>query len=249
MKASSRPHLRSLAALAALILTVACSRGQDVVVLKDKSVREGQITSVSSGNVRIKIGPAEVAVPLAQVSTVSMAPPADFEKIQAIARTGDAAKTLPPLKALVDKFAGLPTDWAKTSTAMLGSVYLDLGNFMEAEKAFGDFQAAYPDDSNMADVGLAELAIKKDDLAGARAKLEPIVGEARSIKMAGTGKNATYGDALFLMGQLQEKEGSLPEALENYLLVVTVFSGNPDTTPKAQARADFLEKEKKVLVP
>jgi hypothetical protein len=51
------------------------------------------------------------------------------------------------------------------------------------------------------------------------------------------------------MGMVKEYAGAYPEALRDYLTAVTLFRNDKAVVAKAQQRADFLVKEKQVVVP
>ena len=221
---------------------------QDVVVQKDGQRRAGQILGVKADAIRIKIGPAETGIPMSSVASVTMPAPKEYTDALALWKTGDAAKTLPVLGPLVEKFNGLPTSWAERACALLGEVYLATSQSDKAEAAFATFQKLYPDAGSNADVGLARLAIAKKDYDGARVKLVPIVEKAKATKFPDSDTSAVYGQALYLLGQVQEASAENAEALENYLLAVTLFHGDQLVVVKAQERAEAL-KEKNIIVP
>lgn len=238
MKASVSP-VATLIALAIAVSAVA----QDALVLKDGSRREGQILGVRSDAVRLKVGPAETGIPLASVASVSMEAPKAFQQALDAWSKRNAAATISAIKPVVDNFLGLPTTWAARSAALLGEAYLAADNLPEAESAFAAFQKAYPDAAEMAQVGLARLAISKQDFSSAREKLGPIVEMARGTKLAESGQNATFGQALFLMGQVQEASGQKSEALENYLLAASLFREDAAAASGAAEKAKALEAE------
>jgi len=247
MKASVSPAVAILAALLLACVSPYC-HAQDVVVQKDGQRREGQILGVKTDAVRIKVGPVETGVPMANVASVSMAPPKAYGEALAQWQKADAAKTLALLTPLVENFNGLPTNWAERASALLGEVYLSAGQTDKAEAAFAIFQKLYPGAASTADVGLARLAIAKNDFDAARVKLVPLVEKAKTTKLPDSGDSAVYGQALFLLGQVQESSGENAEALENYLLVVTLFHEDDASAAKAAERANVL-KEKNVIVP
>lgn len=247
MKSSVSP--RFLSTVCAALLCAGQLLAQDTVVQKDNQRREGQILGIAGDNLKIKVGPAETSIPMAQVASVTKAAPKAYEDSLAAWQTGDAAKTLSLLKPVVDTFRGLPTPWAERASGLLGEVYLTLDQVPAAEAAFAAFQKAYPQAGAAADIGLARLAVSKKDFATAKAKLTPIVAEAEKITIAPAGKSAAYGQAFYLMGMVRESEGQLPEALRDYLSAVTLFHEDKAISAKAQERADYLIKEKQIIVP
>jgi len=221
---------------------------QDVVVLQDGQRREGVITGVRAGQVRIKVGPAETGVPLDKVASVEKAAPEAFAKATSEWASGNAASAFAGLKPLADSFKGLPTPWAQRSLSMLAEVLLAQGKPTEADAVLNEFRTLYPDSSSSLDLLLAQLALSRKDAEGARQKIEPLAKAAREAKLPGGSESAVQSQALFLMGQVEEASGDKSRALENYLLVTTIFNDDPKSTASAAERASALEREK-VLVP
>lgn len=239
----------SLVTFVAILVPLATLFAQDVVVQKDTQRREGEILGVADGKLKIRIGPAETSLPMDQVASVVKGPPKAFEDALKAWQDRNASKALGLLKPLVETFRGLPTEWAERASALLGDVYLSADQVDAAEAAFAEFTKAYPNAKSLSDIGLARLAVSRKDFAGAKSKLEPIVAEAESIVAAEPGQRATFGQAFYLMGIIRENEGSYPEALRDYLSAVTLFPDDKAVVAKAQERADFLIKEKQVIVP
>lgn len=246
MKASVSPVAALAGAVSALVL--AASAQADVIVQKDGQRREGEITSVQGGNIRLKVGPAETAVPLTNVASVSKDAPKAFNDALKVWETGEPKAAVAALKPFVDRFIGLPTPWAARAAALLGDAYLAAGDIPSAEASFAAFQRNYPDDVQLATVGLAGLAVAKKDFSSARDKLAPIVDIAYKTTIAPSGDSATFGKALFLMAQVNEAAGENQEALRNYILASTVFREDEAIAAKSGERAKALEAEK-VVVP
>lgn len=239
----------SVATLVAIVATAFALLAQDVVVQKDQQRREGEILGVADGKLRIKIGPAETSLPMDQVASVVKAPPKAYDDALKMWQDGNANKALNLLRPIVETFRGLPTDWAERSSALLGDVYLSIGEVPAAETAFAEFTKAYPNAKSLSDIGLARLAVARKDFASAKSKLTPVVAEAESVIPTPAGKRATFGQAFYLMGIIHENEGAYPEALRDYLSAVTLFPDDKAVVAKAEERADFLIKEKQVIVP
>jgi tetratricopeptide (TPR) repeat protein len=239
----------SSATLAAIFATAFSLFAQDVIVQKDQQRREGEILGVADGKLKIRIGPAETSLPMEQVASVVKTPPKAYDDALKAWQEGNATKALSLLEPVVDAFRGLPTDWAERASALLGDVYLSIDQIPAAEAAFAEFTKTYPGAGSLSDIGLARLAVARKDFPAAKSKLTPIVTEAESVIMADAGKRPVYGQAFYLMGIIHENEGAYPEALRDYLSAVTLFPDDKAVVAKAQERADFLIKEKQVIVP
>ena len=229
--------------------TLGMLTAQDVIVQKDGQRREGEILGVADGKLKIRVGPAETGIAMDQVASVTKAAPKEYEDAIKAWQEGNANRTLSLLKPLVMAFRGLPTEWAERAAALLGDVYLSLGQLPAAESAFAEFTTSYPNATSLSDIGLARLAVSRKDFAAAKAKLLPIVSEADKVVAAPAGKSAAYGQAFYLMGMVHESEGAYPDALRDYLTTVTLFHDDRAVVAKAQERADVLVKEKQAIVP
>jgi tetratricopeptide (TPR) repeat protein len=247
MNASASP--RCCLALVILWGAVSMLRAQDFIVQKDGQRREGEILGVVDGKLKIKVGPAETGIAMDQIASVTMAAPKEYEDAIKVWQEGNANRTLSLLKPVVVAFRGLPTEWAERAAALLGDVYLSLGQLPAAESAFAEFTTSYPNATSLSDIGLARLAVSKKDFAAAKAKLLPIVSEADKVVAAPAGKSAVYGQAFYLIGMVHESEGAYSDALRDYLTTVTLFHDDRAAVAKAQERADVLVKEKQVIVP
>lgn len=246
MKASPPRLLALIVSMAACSFATLCA--QDAVVQKDGKSSSGTITGVRANAVRIKIGPVETAVPLANVKSVTMAPPADYTAAVEAWSKGDAATTITKLIPVVQTFKGLPTAWAERACSILPEVYLTINKPAEAEAALAEFQKLYPGSTSSTQLLLARLSLSKKDFIGAKARLEPLVKEAKAAKLPKGSEAVTYSQALLLMGNVEEQSGQKPEALENYLLVTTIFNKDNAATAQAAERAKVLNEEK-VIVP
>ena len=227
---------RVLLAAAILALPVAAP-AQNLVTSKDGRKLDGLVTGVRAGAVRIKVGPAETAIPLANVLSVSMPAPAEYTAAVEAWQKGDAAAALSKLENLAATFEGLPVDWAERTCSLLPEVYLSEGRTADAEQAFAKFQKLYPGSGSSSDLLLARMAISKNDFSTARSKLEPLVSTARQTLLPAGPQAAAMSQALFLMGQVHEKADEKPQALENYLLVTTLFKNDPASVARAAERA------------
>jgi predicted Zn-dependent protease len=223
-------------------------KAQDVVLQKDGQRREGEITGVKADAVRIKIGPVETAVPLANVQSVEKAAPADFDAANELWRSGNASGALAKLEPLTQKFSGLPTPWAERASSLLPELYIALGRSADAEASFKNFQKLYPSAGSSSELLLARLALARKDSITARVKLTPLVEAAKQTKLPAGPDAVAMSQALCLMGEIQESAGEKSEALENYILVTTIFKNDPSSATRAATRAEALQKDK-VIVP
>jgi len=220
-------------------------------VLRDNRVETGRVVGVRNGNVMVAVTGGEKGWPLAVVSRVEMAEPAALTAARSALRAGDAARAIGGLRPIVEQFKGLPAAWAEEATGLLGEAYIAAADLPEAEATFSDFKRFYPGGRGAvrADLGMAMLDLSRNKPAAARKRLEPIVAGALKRGAVTAEDGATFGQAFLLLGRAQEAESRYPQALESYLLTVTVFHHDPAAAEEAQKRADDLRARQTVSVP
>jgi len=240
-------------ALALGVSLPAAAMAQDLIVLQAGPPRSGEILGVSGGNVRLQIGEGgqkvTTSLPLAQVKSVSKEPPAAYDQALKDWQAGNASAAVAKLKPLVETFNGLPTAWARRSSALLADASIETGDIPGAEAALAAFETAYPDAGDLTNLTKAKIAVAKKDFASAKSLLAPIIEQGAQTKLADSAQSVAYGQAFYLMGQIRESEGAYAEALEDYLRTATLFFEDEAAATRAQIRADALIAEKNVVVP
>lgn len=240
--------LFTFTALAAFTIPTNFIFAADIVVLKNGQRREGEIVGVSGNNVSMRVGPAQSTIPLSDIASVEMPVPPAFASASQSMQQGNAARALVEIRPVIDKYRGLPLDWARQAFAIQGDALIQLNQLDEAQKVFEAFSAAYPEGDPLASVSSARLDIARKDYSSAKAKVEPVLANASEVLLAEPGKSAQLGRAFLLLGQINEAAGDNNAALEAYLKTVTVFYADAAAVAEAQSRADAL-RAKNVIVP
>lgn len=252
MKSSFAPRQCRFFALLAgwLAIAATAATAQDLIVLKSGVTREGRIVGVANQNVQLEVGAgARTGIRLADIAEIRMAAPPEFDAAVTALQQGRATDAIAILQKLNQAFAGLPADWTERAAAMLGDAQLAAGNPKAAEEAYKKFQAAYPGAKDLANLGMARLAVEQRDFAAAQKLLEPLLEGSDKIVAPDETTGAKLSQANLLMGQVLEAEGRHEEALQSYLLAVAVFPQDRAAASAAQARADALRKEHAVIAP
>ena len=185
-----------------------------------------------------------MSLPLASIKEVRMSVlPPEFAAAQRALSAKDYPAAQKALQAL-EKYRGLPAEWAQQATAMLGDLYIEMGQTEKAETAYKDFQRLYPaaQGGPQAEVGMARLAVAKKQYDAAKTKLEPIVTKALGEKNVPANLAYAYSQTFYLTGQIKEAAGDFTGALESYLRTVTLFYGDRTAVAQAQEKADELRK-------
>jgi tetratricopeptide (TPR) repeat protein len=235
-----------------LLATVPRAYSQaDYIVLKPaqtgaqpRALQNAVVTGVIGTRVMIKEGAGEIGYDLSLIQEIRKPQPVEYTNGMRFIEAGDMNGALPLIKAVVDRYKGLPVQWAQESTAMLGNILLSLGKLTEAEMAFGDFKKAYGGAGSTATaIGEARIAAAKRRFSEAKTIAEPIAKEALTKKNITRAESQLYGQAFFILGQAAEGEGKLPEAMEHYCRVVAVFYQERSVVAEAQKRIDDLRQK------
>jgi TolA-binding protein len=131
---------------AALILAAQArpAAAQHKVVLKNGKTTEAEVVGVSGSNLRAKVDAGTLEIPLPRIARVEMPPPAGYDAAMKAFNAQDYPTAVAETKVLVDRFRGIPVDWAQQLSGMLGELYIELGKYNEAGDAYEQFRTAYP---------------------------------------------------------------------------------------------------------
>lgn len=255
-----------LSAIAPLLLAAAASTpasvqaqqapGNDFVQMKPavagqpgRSLQNVLVTGVNGSKVSVRDASGEVAYDLAQIQSVTKAAPPELAKAQQAIEAGNLDAALPAVKAIAERFKGLPVSWEQEAMALLGSLYVTQGKLSEAETAFSDVEKFYGGaNSTAAKIGKARLAAAKKRFSEARTIATELTSGALTQKNISRADSQVFGQAYYVLGQCAESEGKLPEAMENYCRTVAIFYQEPAIVKEAQLRIDEL-RQKKVTTP
>ncbi len=235
-------------------LLASAASAQDRLVFKDNHVQEGKVTGMTGNSVMVNLtttsgAPGQIGFDLNLLNRVEAAPPPTFQAGNAAYAAGDWDKALSIFRPITEQFRALPTDWARQAFAVLGDIYVEKNDVVRAEGAYNDFRKLYPGGNSLHfNLGQARIAFARANDAAARQQLDPIVAAAlKNPTGVSRTDNAAYGQAFYLLGQLQEKDGQPADALQDYLRIVTVYYQDSGTTARAQQRADALRAAHKDL--
>jgi tetratricopeptide (TPR) repeat protein len=229
-------------ALAALLASGEASFAQHQLRLKnDPQPKTGTILGADGRMVQFQTQAGTLSYPLGNLEGVTMPPPPEVGQAQQALQAGDAEKALQLWRSVNDKFKGLPTEWAKLASASVANLLVTAGEFDRAEAAFRELEQIYPGAGGLvAKVGKARIAIGKKDFLSAKDALLPIVDDALKVKNVPRENAFAYSQAFLAMGMINESEGDLPGALENYLRTVTIFFHDPSARTAALERAEAI---------
>jgi tetratricopeptide (TPR) repeat protein len=244
MKASPLPALLVLVCLA----TAGPVAAQDAVILKNGTAREGKITGVSGGNIRVQTPNGTTGTPISEIREIRMAAPPEFDAAAAQLATGDAPGAVTALTAINEKFSGLPAAWAERAAALLGDAKLAAGDKEGAAAAYDNLTKTYPQATALANLGRARLAVDAGNFAEAAPLLAPLLAASDQVVFPPPAEGPALCQANYLMGRVQEASGDYPSALTSYLKASALFPFDQNAASDAQKRADALRAEHAGLI-
>ncbi len=253
VKASSLPVLL-LAAGLALGTATASVQAQDKVTLRSGPTREGKIVGVSGPNLRLEVkmpgaaGTATQTLPLADVKEITMADPPEFTAAAERLAKGDAKGAAAALDRISQTFAGLPAAWTQRAAAMLGDAKLAAGDKAGAKAAYDNFSKTYPQAKELADLGIARLAVDDGNFKDAEARLTKLLATSPKTAFPPPAQAPMISQGHYLMGRVREASGDNQAALEYYLKAAAVFPFDRNAAADAQARADALRAKNPGLI-
>ena len=214
----------------------------DVVYYKDnRPPQEVKILRVNGVLLEVQVAAGALGLPMNTIAKIEMAEPPEWATAKRLFAAKDYGNAVISVRGLVDKYKGLPLDWAAQVTGMLGDIYVAIGDLSRADAAYQDFQKIYPGVGSMqAEVGRARILVATKKFAQAKAKLEPVVELALKDKAITPSAGSSYSHAFVAMGAIKESEGNLSGALEDYLRTVTIFYYDAAAVSEAQEHADAL---------
>jgi tetratricopeptide (TPR) repeat protein len=219
------------------------SAADDQIKKKDGTVINGQVLSVSNGQVLVGSrtasgGTAKIPYYLSDIQSVTMAPPAAVASAQGAA----PAAVIAALEPLVKQYAGLPADWVVGAMVQLAEAYSAANQSDRALALYVQIGQLYPGSAyeNEAEAGKAKLSLQQGKIDDALAAVKPIVDAANKNLAPSPTEGGLYANAFLVDGQVLEAQKKPAQALEAYLTVKTMFYQNPALVQQAAQLAQKL---------
>lgn len=233
-----------LIVLAAVVLTLRGLADDQIVKTNGQTVT-GTILSVSNGAAMVQAagpsgGNAKFPVPLADIKSVTMTTPPAVAK--AGAPNTPPAQVIAALEPPVKQFAGLSAPWVIDAMAQLGDAYAQVGQTDKALAMFNQITSLYPNSpyTAVADASRAQVDLEAGKIDDALKIVQPIVAKANQDIAPSPTDGSTYAKAFIVYGRVLEAQKKLPEALEAFLTVKTMFYQNPNLVAEADHYAQDL---------
>jgi hypothetical protein len=234
-----------ISAIAALVAMAAPAFAQQpgahqLKLKTDPAAKVGTILSSDGRLIQFQTPAGSIAFPLANIETVSMSPPPEYDVMQKSVSQRDTEKAGQAALGLTAKYKGLPVGWMKTVYVTAIS-YLIGKDLPKAKAMNAEMNQLYPGGGGLqAKVNGALISIEEKDMLAATDALVGVTQEALKAKSVPSENALAYSQAFYALGRVQEADGKLQDALENYLRTVTIFFNDPSSKAAAQERADAL---------
>jgi len=220
----------------------------DQIVKIDGSVVSGHITGFSDGAATIQIrtsngGSAAFPVMSTDIQSVTMTPPPAVTQAQA--PNTPPAQVIAALEGPVKQYAGLKAGWVVDAMAQLGDAYSQMGQTDKALEIYNEIGTLYPNSpyTAVADASRAQVDVNAGKIDEALKIVQPIVEKANQDLAPSPVDGSTYAKAFIVYGRVLEAQKKLPEALEAFLTVETMFYQNPNVAAEATHDAQALRSQ------
>lgn len=200
---------------------------------------EGTIRRIDANGVEITLATGAVKIALADVRQVDMPKPAALDRgLDHIARN-DFTVAIATLQPLVEQFgavrvAGLT--WTGDAILALGDAYLGAKKFPEAQRLYDSYGRLFNAAKEMT-VKQARAQVVQDNCQRALEILGGYIDPLLKQEARTSSEERALSEGLLLQADCLFKAGKGWEALDRYLLVVTLFDEDPMQTLEAQLKS------------
>ena len=207
----------------------------------------GHILGVADGAATVEQhiggGTGRFPVMLSDIKSVTMDTPAAVVQVQS--PNTAPGQVIAALEGPVKQYAGLQAKWVVDAMAQLGDAYSQVGNTGKAIEIYNDIGTLYPNSAyvNIANASRAQVDVDGGKFDEALQIVNPIVEKANSDLAPSPIDGATYAKAFIVYGRILESQKKLPQALEAFLTVKTMFYQNANLAAEADHFVQDLRKQ------
>lgn len=226
-----------LSAAAVVVLLTGSSTKADIISSTSGDYT-GQVVRANATDVVIKQGQNEFTIPKATIKKLEVAKPAELDAAREALKTGKGLQAVTTLKALVEKYAGLPTDWAVDAMAMLCDAQMAVKDYVSAKRVLDDAVRLYPGETaRRLEVKADHLLALQGNQAKAIENLKAFLAVMTKRELLTDQDEYAVAEAYVILGDCLVANNALEDALDSYLKVVTLFDLDDDRTTEAQCKA------------
>jgi len=220
---------------AATLLIGLPSRGD--VIISTGGTYTGQVTRATANDVMIKQGQNEFTVPKATIKKLEVDKPAELDAARDALKAGKNLQAATALKTLVERYAGLPVDWAMDAMVALSDAQIALKDYIGAKRVLDDAIRLYPgEQARRLEVKTARLLMAQGNQAKTVEILRLFLAVATKRDLLTDEDEYAIAEAYVMLGDCLITTNA-EDALDNYLKVVTLFDLDTDRATEAQCKA------------
>jgi len=226
-------------------LTMSLSVNADIIFLRDGNSYTGTVTRVQIDSISIALEFGEMALQKSNIERVEVHKPGGLDSAMSTLKSQNYSWAATSLKPIVDRYAGLPASWASDAMLGLGDAYLGMKNYAAAKQIFEAYEKHYPNSQQThgLEVKFARVLFQQKQYNQAIVKLEAFLKPAIQMESVSDRMAVAIGEALVMLGDCQRATNQGAEALDNYLLAVTLFNVDKTTATEAKYKAAELFEE------
>jgi tetratricopeptide (TPR) repeat protein len=235
---SRSPCIFAIAALAIATLTMP-AHADRVVTQRPDQEYTGQIVRVDPDGIVIALQAGQVKLPMANIVLVEIDKPAAFGEGIAALQARKFPEAIQKLRPILERYGGgrLPwVPWVQEAMVRLGDAYLGARDIAGARRVFEAVKRVYPDTVGL-EVKEARIHLMQKDCQKAMPILERFLEVALTAEVLTDVAELALAEALVLRGDCQRQASQPQEALDSYLLVVTLFDADPGFAAEAKYKA------------
>jgi tetratricopeptide (TPR) repeat protein len=207
------------------------------VIISTSGSYTGQVTRATANEVVIKQGQNEFTVPKSSIQKLEVNKPAEFDAASEALKAGKNLQEVTALKAIVERYAGLPVDWAMDAMVALSDAQIAMRDYIGAKRVLDDAIRLYPgEQARRLEVKTTRLSIAQGGQAKAVDNLRAFLAVATKRELLTDDDEYAIAEAYVLLGDCLLATNA-EDALDNYLKVVTLFDLDTDRATEAQYKA------------
>ena len=228
-----------------LLLAILDVSAQDKITMSNGTVQSGTVTKVDANSVTLKMAAGEIALPRKDIKEIEIAKPADVDAALKAAEAKKCAEAIPALKAITDKFGGLPIPWVQQSLAALGDCQAASSQWPAALETYKRMLAYYPQTpyALKARVGLGQALVNEKKYDEAIKLVEEAIAPLRKELKVSDTDNRFLGSAMVVLGDCYSAKEEWDKALESYLSTVVLYEKDKQAVDQAKQKAEAIKEK------
>ncbi|MEO0454321.1 MAG: hypothetical protein AAFY98_09310 [Verrucomicrobiota bacterium] len=233
-------------ALFLIITHASVTSAADRIIQKNGTERVGTIMGLTkNGNrslLNFKFEGGQVPIPMKNVRTIELEERPQFAEGKERYEANEFEEAIKILRPLVNSYAGIESGWVAEALGMLTDSLIQTGKTFAAKEWGERLQELYPDSPYRlkGEITRARTMFRPDKVDGAIEILNKVLEELPKKAVHDPATMRVYSSLHTAFAEAHEIKGNKQEALQNYLLVATVYYQPESKAADALKNADRL---------